>query len=269
MSRIEETTKKVFEYRNESDIKVWGEPVSPERWNRILKEIGGVCPLGDARLRIVWAATEMKDGYVQTPTGSIPVRVIKYPNQPFSKLRSLKGFFYYANDGKRYEVARADQAPKGRLTYPIYDYIELGALRWYLERKFTVEELVAMDMRPDPTTEAGRNYGVQTMNGITRRHIAPVNPRGEYIGLFPLQTPEGDYFEPDDAWFDLLRKTQYEVTNEDKDRLLAETFAAMEKAEKQRTARENEELLTHVEDAIIEVQNEPLGLVHFDLKGNH
>ena len=252
-----ETLGKDFEYRRPEDLKIWQPPRDPSRWNEELLEIGGRDPHGDPRLRLRWGGTAKKNGYVQTPQGSIPCQVIAYPAQ-MPRVQKLKGFSYFKNGENRF-VSRADEVPKGELSLPVYEYLELGILRWVLERKFTLTELILMQMRPDPDSPAGKLYGVR--NG--RRYIAPLDRRGEYIPIFPLETPDGRYFEPNDLWFQQIRKAQQEVTIGDKSRLLAETLARFEKQEEAEKARDKEVFETLFEETIIEAEKAPQGQVIF------
>jgi hypothetical protein len=53
--------------------------------------------------------------------------------------------------------------------------------------KYTPDELIAIGRYPDPRSEAAKTFGVKGR----RRYIAPMDPRGEYIGLYSLETPDG------------------------------------------------------------------------------
>lgn len=255
------TAEKQFEYYSQDDIRIWQPPVDPAKWNKTLAQIGGFCPFGDQRLRLVWGATEETDGYIQTDYGSVPARVRKYPVGGVSKVQILRGYDYFDKHGKHHFVARADLVPKEYMTTPRYEYLHLGVLRWVFERKFTVPELIAAQMRPDPKTTAGKNYGLDVKTG--RRYIAPTNPRGEYILLYPLQTPDGGYFEPDARWFEGLRKTQQEteLDQAEKSRLLGKTLERFQKEDEAKEKAEREELFTFTEDAIIEAEKESINRV--------
>lgn len=250
-----------FEYRSPADLYVHKEPFSPEPWNERLLKIGGRCPAGDPRLRIVWGGTEKKRGYAQTPTGSVPVMTIKYPG-PIPKARKLKSYCYFTGPNQKAHVARIDLVPEGKMAIPEYEYLELGMLRWIFERKFTPSELVAAGLRPDPRTEQGKNYGYRG----GRRYIAPMEPKGEYVGLYPLTTPDGLYWEPVEAWFESLAKTQRELdtlTPGERQKLLNEYMDRLDAEDAQRKAEEQEEQDTLIEDVIIEAEKAPKGRIIF------
>lgn len=258
--KLEEKQER-FEYRSPADLYVHPEPFSPDGWNRTLAKIGGHCPYGDPRLRIVWGGTAKKKGYIQTPERSEEALVIKYP-APVPRVRVLKGYYYLTRDGKRAFVGRADRIPPGRLSQPVFEYSQLGALRWILERKFTPEELVAMQMYPDPRSHAAKTYGVRR----GRRYVAPMDPRGEYIGLYPLQTPDGKYFEPTEEWFELLRKTEKEsreATEGDKSMLINAMMDALDRQERRAAEYEAEQRDIIWEESVVESEKEPKGRVFF------
>ena len=143
------------------------------------------------------------------------------------------------------------------------EVIHLGKLRWVLERKFTPEELIAMEMYPDPNTPAGRAYGYRG----GRRYAVPMNPRGEYIGLYPLQTPDGRYWEPDELWFELLAKTEKDARELSQGDRMIELDRAMddiEKRERQAAEAKLEEQDSIFEESVIEVEKAPRGVVIFD-----
>lgn len=273
-----------FEYRSPDDLYPHPAPhdCNLREWNRILGEIGGRDDFGDNRLQLVWGGTAQKRGYEQKPNGvSVPCWNIKYPG-PVPKSRKLKGFEYVSDrDNKSCFVPRADLAPKGAFVYPVYEYLQLGMLRWVLERKFTPVELVALQMHPDPNTEAGKFYGVEqipvtiylpsgaphtTIKYGTRRFVAPMNPRGEYVALYPLQTPDGLYFEPTGEWFDFLRKAEHEARNatpEDKARFFRERLEYEEAVEVKNAEYEHEQDEILKDEIIVEAESEPQGRVIF------
>lgn len=257
-----EEKQQSFEYRSPADLFVHGEPFSPAEWNKTLETIGGTCPLGDARLRIVWGGTAKKKGFIQTDTRSAEAMVIKYRAE-VPKTRNLVGFTYFGHNGHVVRVARADHVPEDKIAMPIIEEQELGMLRWMFERKFTVDELVAMQMAPDPRSEAVKTYGVKG----GRRYIAPTDPRGEYIGLYPLQTPDGKYWEPTAEWFDLLWETEKvnrEVTVGDRMVMLDKALEDIETRERKAKeyAAEQEDIL--FEETLIETEKAAQGQVIFD-----
>jgi hypothetical protein len=251
-----------FEYRKPADLYPHGEPFSPEEWNRTLAKIAGVDKFGDPRYRIVWGGTATKKGYIQTDTKSEPANVIKYPaNVP--RYRKLKGFEYVDDDGRTVTVTRQDLAPAGKFVAAVVEEYELGTLRWMLERKFTPEELIAMQMYPDPNTEAGKTFGVRG----GRRYIAPMDGRGEYIPLYPLQTPDGRYWEPTEEWFDLLRKTEKETreaTEGDRMAALNRWVDKIEQRDRRLEIEAAEEDDAIFEEAIIEAEKAPKGRIFVD-----
>lgn len=256
-----EEKQEAFEYRSPKDLYVHGEPFSPSKWNEELTKIGGRCPFGDPRLRIVWGGTATKRGYVQTDARSEERMIIKYP-APVSKVRILVGFIWYDGNGSSFAVERSDQIPKGKLSLPYYEYHQLGALRWVFERKFTPDELVAMQMYPDPRSPQAKTFGVRG----SRRYVAAMDPRGEYIGLYPLQTPEGKYFEPTEGWFELLRKTEKEakeISEGEKSMMLNSLMDALDNQERRKEAAQKEMEDAIFEDALIEAEKVPQGRVIF------
>ena len=268
------------EYRTEDDLCPHPAPVSAENWNRELAQIGGTDRFGDVRLRLVWAGTMMKRGYDQTADGSVEAPQIKYPG-PVPKIRRLCGFHYRTKrESKSNFVLRADLAPKGAFVTPVYDYIQLGILRWVLERKFTPEELILLQMYPDPATEEGRNYGREKISTTmhtpygprttwsygNRRFIAAMDTRGEYVGLYPLETPDGKYFEPTAEWLEYLRKAEYEAahaTKEDKARFERERLAYEEQKEVKDAEFEAEQDAILMDEILVEIENEPQERVIF------
>lgn len=254
------TAERFIEYRNLNDYRQQSQPpCDSSRWNKTLLDIGGKCPLGDQRLRIVWGGIEKSDGFIQTEFRSVPAKVIKYRNRGIQRARLLKGFYYLKN-GVHVFVPRADLIPQGCLNIPEYEYLELGLLRWILERKFTIEELVAAGIRPDPHSLAGKNYGKQG----SRQYIAETNPRGEYVMMYALESPQGDYFEPDDVWFEGLRKTQFEIDNAsdaDKRDLLEAEKVHLEQSESNKKIAEMIGVFTDVEDNLIAAEKAPVNRV--------
>lgn len=251
-----------FEYRTPKDLVVHGEPFSPEKWNAILLKIAGRCPAGDPRLRIVWGGTAKKRGYFQGPEQSIECDVIKYP-APVPNIRRIKGYNYFNDEGNVNFVVRPDHIPAGKIGMPVIESYQLGQLRWMLERKFTPEELVAMEMYPDPRTEAGRMYGVRG----GRRYVAPMGKKGEYVPLYPLQTPDGRYWEPDEGWFDHLDKTQKQIeatTEGARMVLLNEAMDDLELRERKAAERQADEEDTLFEETLIEVEKMPRGVKMVD-----
>ena len=250
-----------FEYRSPADLYVHGEPFSPADWNKELLKIGGRCPFGDARLRIVWGGTEKKHGFLQTDKGSVEAMVIKYAAQ-IPHVRKLVGYSY-KDDAERYiTVRRLDQVPEGKIPIPKLEYMQLGMLRWVLERKFTLDELIAMQMYPDPKSEKGREWGRRG----GRRYAYMPDQRGLYVGLYPLQTPDGKYFEPDADWFTTLRKTQREiesVTEQDKIDLMNRELDRIEEAERRAEQAEKDAREEIWEESIIEVEKAPQGRIIF------
>jgi hypothetical protein len=254
-----------FEYRTPKDLYVHMAPCSPDAWNARLLKIAGTDAAGDPRLRIVWGGDAKKTGYRQDATGSVEIRTIRYPG-PIPKVRECKGFKYIDNDGHWITVMRSDLVPVGKMIVPLYDYFELGVLRWILEMKMTPTELVAAQIYPGlPGTREWETYG--TREG--RRYKPRMNPRGEYFAVMPIQTPGKRYWEPDEAWFESYAKTVYEDRNATEGyrrQKMNATLDALEKAEHDQELAETEIGLTIVEDAIIEAQKETRGQVHFDQK---
>lgn len=213
----------------------------------------------------------MKDGYKQTSKGSIPVQVIKYP-APIPKIKKIVGYQYKIG-GKWHKCQRPDDIPKkGRMiVFPIFQEYQLGMLRWMLEKKFSVIEMLSMDMIPVPGSKEARNWGASTDGkGIRRRTIAPTNPRGEYIGLYPLQIPDESlsYFEPTRDWFELLKKTTYETASfneQQRHDALAKHFENLDEGERRAAAAKEADFEALFEETVIELQKGPIRAVHFDL----
>jgi hypothetical protein len=89
-------------------------------------------------------------------------------------------------------VGREDQVPKGIIAVWEYEYIDYGRLHWFIERKLTPEHMI----------EAGLFT------------LANVPPRGDYVCILEIQTPEGLYYEPSESWLELVMKHRYETENE-------------------------------------------------------
>lgn len=253
--------QKKFEYRTERDLYEHRAPCDPAEWNKVLGEIGGQDEFGDNRLRLVWGGTQKKNGYKQTANGSQEAQVLSYKDI-ISERKILKGYEYKNDQNKVVFVNRADDAPSGVIVSAVYEYLEFGLLRWVLERKYTVQELVEEQMRPDPLTEEGRNYGRKQM----MRTIAPTNPRGEYFRIRALETPDGLYCEPTEQWYDLVRKAEFEsrnATKSDKADWLAEKLAEEETKEIKRAEYEAEQQEILAEEILKEFDNAPQERVFF------
>lgn len=260
MADLETTKEDKFEYRTPDDLYVHAEPFSPKVWNERLRKIMGDCPLGEPRLRIVWGGDMKKRGYVQTEKGSVEKMVIKYP-APISKIRKIKGFVYFNDKGQRVFVTKPEDIPQGKLAVPEIEEFELGKLRWVLEKKFTPEELVAMSFYPPPNTPQAKMFGV---NG-GRKYKAYMDSRGEYIGVYPLETPDGKYFEPDNKWFEMLEEQVYQWKNAseaEKDAFLVKSAENEEKREQMDKAYEKEQREIIWEDSLIEAEKAPQGQIY-------
>jgi len=99
----------------------------------------------------------------------------------------------YQNDqGQTVRVGREDQVPHGVLAVWEYEYIDYGRLHWFIERKLTPEQMIEVGLFTEAT----------------------VPPRGDYVNLLEIQTPDGLYFEPNEDFIELVVKHRSEAENE-------------------------------------------------------
>lgn len=186
--------------------------------NEELGRIGGTCVFGDNRFRVAWMAEALKKGYLYYPDGTEYVGdVLKYP----LRTSQTHVFVYKDKSGVEGEVASADKLPPPEdiegLPLAKDKIYNLGRLRWILEVKFTLEELIKLGEYPAPDSAEGKRFGVK--KGL--KHIIYPDVRGEYVGKMIFQDAFGNYRCPDREWLEKFHAHFHESTTLDREQLRA------------------------------------------------
>ena len=98
-----------------------------------------------------------------------------------------------------------------------------------------------------------------------RKYKAYMDSRGEYIGVYPLETPDGKYFEPDNKWFEMLEEQVYQWKNAseaEKDAFWLNLPKTKKKREQMDKAYEKEQREIIWEDSLIEAEKAPQGQIY-------
>jgi len=149
---------------------------------------------------------------------------------------------YETDAGETARVKREDQVPQGKLTWWEYEYVEFGKLRFYLERKLTPEQLVAV--------------------GVYAEDDPDIPAKGDYfcISRGPIETADGLYYEPTFEYVDSIRKHLYEELSETPSHLLLLDRLKEMNATDERERREISDMADVVDDARREARDRPAAL---------
>lgn len=235
------TPEQEFYAHNDAYTKPKPEPGLDPRLNELLGEIGGKCPFGDNRYQIVFAGNLMKEGRRRLPDGSIADgQVIKYLHK-FTKdfCWRFKGL-----DGEYHEVSSANQLPPQTeidgFPVAVPTIYQLGKLRFVLEVKFTLEELVLLGKYPHPESTEAKCYGLEDDGEFIDKYPSP---RGLYEGRLIFEDKAGEFLRPTRDWLEnVFRPHFWEGQNYGMDELKkldAERLAADEKNTEQAVRNRN------------------------------
>lgn len=201
------TPEQEFYAHNDSYTRPKPEPGLDPRINEELAKLGGKCAYGDDRFQIKFAGNLTKKGVREFPDGEIVSgNVTKYLHK-FSKVTNWQ---YTDLNGTVHEVSSSDQLPpqseiKG-FPVGVPKIYALGQLRFVLEVKFTLEELVKLGKYPAPDSIEGRNYGRDDMNRII--DVYPES-RGIYESRLVFEDAEGEFLRPTMDWFNEIFKPDF------------------------------------------------------------
>lgn len=180
-----------------------------------MDKVGGFDAFGDPVYRFNWGGVAVirKNETDDRPTvkggmsGTLVKRGRVSARYFFGRDRYPRWLVYKNDKGETVRVGREDEVPKGIIPTWEYDYIDFGRLHWFIERKLSPEQLVEVGLFSS----------------------ANVPPRGEYVNLLEIQTPEGFYFEPCSAFLEFVMKHKDETENEKPSDLLLKDKQARQK----------------------------------------
>jgi hypothetical protein len=112
-----------------------------------------------------------------------------------ARVKQFCGYSYKLKNGREKTVMRQDAIPKTQRELAIarFEYVDYGQLRWCLFRHLSAEQLVAA--------------------GIYDKFGLNIPPDGELIHRLTVETPEGRYWEPDQAWVEMIAASTFETFN--------------------------------------------------------
>ena len=206
----EEGRREYYTYdpQNPVSMRHHVEPYLDPRFNEELLDMFGTDVHGDQRLRIVWAGMLRAGSYRQMENGdTLRYEGMKYP---YMRLRTIAGYEYFNDKGQKVTVATMAQVPKDALFVEVFEWDDLGVMKFALEMKYTFEELVQIRRYPKPDTD--EEIGWATKNG--KRIKDDPNPKGEYIFCHYIETHDGRYLEPSEATIESIRDIFHTATTE-------------------------------------------------------
>lgn len=155
---------------------------------------------GDPLYRLIWGGVAIvrtdpnaSDGEVRGDRNACVVRKGRLqPLYPSFRVQHPKSLCYKDDLGRTVRTTRLEFIPLGKMPWWEYEYIDYGMLYWFLERKISAKELVAIGL-----------YSAKGSN---------VPSHGEYICILKLEK-EGKYLEPDASWVSVVGSHIWEGTN--------------------------------------------------------
>lgn len=205
-----------------------------------MDKLGGYDDFGDPLYRFNWGGVAVirKDENDDKPTvkGGMAGTLVKRGRlsaRYFAGRDRHPRYLRYTNDkGEIVRVGREDMVPRGIIPVWEYDYVDYGRLHWFIERKLTPAQMIEV--------------GLFT--------AANVPPRGDYVCLLEMQTPEGFYFEPSEAFVELVKEHRFETDNEQVSDLLRSDAEARrivrQLHEDEQDARDNAEVDLYLHHAL-------------------
>lgn len=206
----EEGRREYYTYdpSNPTSMRHHVDPYLDPRFNEELLDMFGTDVHGDPRLRISWAGTLRAKSYRQMEDGStLEYEGMKYP---YMRLRTIAGYEYFNDKGQKVTVATMAQVPKDALFVEVFEWDDLGTMKFVLEMKYTYEELVQIRRYPKPDTEEEVEWAHK--NG--KRIKEDPNPKGEYIFCHYIETHDGRYLEVSDDTIERIRDVFHTATTE-------------------------------------------------------
>lgn len=206
------TPEQYYYAHNDNYIRPKENPSLDPRINEELAKIGGKCPFGDNRFQIVFAGNLTKKGVRIYPDGEIITgEVIKY----LHKFTKVVDWQYTDKNGNIHEVASMNEIPPQSeiVGFPVAvpRVFALGKLRFVLEVKFTLEELIKLGKYPAPDTIEGKNYGRNENQQIIEEYP---DVRGIYENRLEFEDAAGQFDRPTLEWFHQTFKPDfYEGSN--------------------------------------------------------
>lgn len=241
----EEARREYYTYdpTNPATMVHHSEPYLDPRFNAELLDLFGVDQHGDQRVRIVWGGTltapavrHMEDGTIREYLG------MKYP---FMRLRVITGFKYQDSDGHQVTVSAEKYVPKGKPFGPVFDWEDLGIMKFVIEMKFTYEEMVQLGYYPKPGSKDETTY---TRKKGRKFRLEP-NPKGDYIFCHYIETPDGQYADVTDEWIDRIRFILNRAQTETEQEYVARKLEAREKLAALTQEQEDLRLSAAIDDA--------------------
>jgi len=234
------------------------EPYLNPAFNDDLLERYGCDVHGDQLVKISWAAdiraTQFKDAGAIT----IPYLGRKYPWRGGFRLKVTTGYSYTDTDGNKVTVRTLADVPQRTAFIEEFEYDDLGARKFVVEMKYTLEQMVKMEWCPPPDTPEGEQWCVR--NG-KRYRVAP-DPKGEYIFGFFIEDKDGEYRDVTALDVQGIHDIFNRALNETDEERVTRKVEEWERIQKRMKLKEAEQELISWEEAIVRVENKRRGVVY-------
>ena len=238
------------------------EPYLNPAFNEELLDRYGTDAHGDQLIRVVWAVNLRAWQYKDIGVSTMQYLGRKYPWNGGFRLRVTTGYTYIDNSGKRVTVRHQKLVPKGKLSVEEWEYDDLGARKFVIEMKYSVEQLVKLGWCPDPNTEEGKQWCVRQ----GKRYKNAPDPKGEYIFCRFLSNeetaPVAEYRDVVYEDIEQIHLIYNRSLNETDAERVERKKKEAELIEKQLRRIETTKELIAWEDAIRRVDNRSRGLVY-------
>lgn len=163
----------------------WWTKTPPARnlhFERELELLGGKNTFDMPILRVSWGGSLLSD-------------VAFKPTKKYKKLwYGLTHFTYRDDEGRMRKILREDEAPEGKLVLPVYQTLELGRLRWVLEKWQSIEDAVA----------GGRFNDSKDADGNRLFREPPA--KGVYNAWFWVETADGGFRDLDNEVLEVIKQ---------------------------------------------------------------
>lgn len=226
-------------------------------FNKQLVELAGKDPYGDPRIRIAWSDSLSKVKYYEDANGVF--QKYKGKKYPFMRVRRISGYSFYDKKGVKTTVTSVDKIPKDRPFVVEHTMGDLGVMKYVVEMKYTLDELIKLGYYPEDRKEREK-WGVS--NG--QRYADVPDARGDYMVCFYIETPDGGYRDVVQADLEAIKEIWYRAHNESDREYVERKQAEVEKilnlAEEQELAEFNDAL----DKAIVRAEKSVRGQIYFD-----
>lgn len=171
-----------YEYEPSQGGQWWKKTPPPRntRFEEALLKLGGTNEFGEPVLRVVWGGTAMSEISAQ-------------PRKKYGVLWEGVTHHYYLDAGKAVKIHDPHLTPKDKIALPGFERLDLGRLRWVVEKWSSAEEV----------RKLGR-CDQRILDDDGKPLFRTVPSKGVYDAFFVIQSLDGKFRDLDMQIFDAV-----------------------------------------------------------------